>query len=161
MGQRTTGKQKKLIDVHFPTSYKGPNRGEFLPPRYALAKTASYDAMRELGCIQATDERLFMALMKATANNPCNGCPAWCARGPACGAFQAHHVAWDRYNVAQNEKQADLQWAITPHNAPEGHPWEKKTMREIAEILTTSLSQVRDIKADKTRWAQLLREHAA
>jgi hypothetical protein len=135
---------KKTIDSHFPLCHKGRWKGQYAPPR-GIVK-GDYEQLQEAGCIQATDLKLFTGLMKATANNPCNGCPTWHDNGPKCGAFQKYHVAYTRYLEADKAKQEENRAAITPHNFPEGHKFYGKSIAQVAEALGKSKSWVRSNK---------------
>lgn len=131
------GKQRKLIDAHFPISRKGRYTGQYQQPRGVIATAdAVFADMAQLNCIHAVDENGYLTVLKATNNNPCASCPEWNSKGPACKAFQKFHTAYVRYLTEASKKASELAYAITPHNAPEGHPFFGKSMYEIAKMLT-------------------------
>ena len=140
--------RKKRVPQPFPIGYKGQYRGQYLPPRGLLKGTL--EQLKEAGCIQTVDEKVFKGLMKATVSNPCNGCPVWAEGGPKCGAFQSYHTSWARHQEALKAKLVADKAAVTPHNAPEGHVFADMNMKQIAETLGVSLSEARRRKAAGT-----------
>ena len=139
---------KKKAPQPFPIGYKGQYRGQYLPPRGLLK--ATFEQAQAAGCIQAIDQKVFDGLMKVTCNNPCNGCPQWADGGPKCGAFQQYHLAWARHQEALKNKAEADKAAVTPHNAPAGHPFAKMNMKQIAQELGVSLSEARRRRAAGT-----------
>ncbi len=81
----------KRLAVKFPREAGKGWRG-FLPPVGILK--AEFHEAAPAGCIQATMSVYFDGLMKVTKYNPCNGCPAWKAKGPTCECFQQYHSAF-------------------------------------------------------------------
>jgi hypothetical protein len=127
--------------VQFPKHERGPYRGRYIDPVGQLAGT--FEQLMEAGCIQAENrelEPLFYALMVATTRNPCDGCPIWNDKGPACAAFQQYHSAYHR---AEEKQQQVIKEAMTPSNVPPGHPLFGLSVKQIAEKLGVSIGEVR------------------
>lgn len=129
-----------LIEQAFPKERKY-HQERYLPPKGKLAN--EFESLMDAGCIQAENEGLrviFGLLMVETNMNPCNGCPVWEQRGPQCKAFQLHHSAYRAWKTAHDEQ---IHTAVSPQNAPAGHRFEGKNMKQIAEALSISLSEAR------------------
>ena len=129
-----------LIEQAFPRERKY-RQERYLPPKGRLSN--DFEGLMGAGCIQAENEGLrviFGLLMVETNMNPCNGCPVWDRQGPQCKAFQQYHSAYRAWKTAHDEQ---IRAVTTPQNAPAGHPLEGKTMKQIAEALSISLSEAR------------------
>lgn len=134
--------------VQFPKHERGPYRGRYIDPVGQLEGT--FEQLMEAGCIQAENremEPLFYALMVATAKNPCDGCPVWSHKGPACVAFQQYHSAYYR---AEEKQRQTIQDATTPNNVPSGHQFFGMSVKQIAAKLGVSIGEVRRRKASGT-----------
>jgi hypothetical protein len=136
------------LDSRFPIEHRGPYRGQYAAPQGRLV--GDFDQLQALGCIQCEMESLrqiFARLMVATAGNPCDSCPVWTRKGPACEAFQQCHTA---YRDAERESQRALAAATTPANVPKTHPLAGLSVKQIAAKLNISLGEVRRRKAAGT-----------
>lgn len=131
--------KKKKDNSFFPRSTQGRWRGQFASPTGTISATR--EELQQAGCINAEDATMFAFIMQKTANNPCNGCGQWHSDGPACKAFQAHHSAYKRFLQSEASRKAEQKEAVTPHNAPEGHPFAKMNMKQIAEALGISKNE--------------------
>jgi hypothetical protein len=134
--------------VQFPKHERGSDRGRYIDPMGQLEGT--FEQLMEAGCIQAENremEPLFYALMAATNMNPCDGCPVWGSKGPACVAFQQFHSAYYR---AEEKQRQTIQDATVPNNVPPGHEFFGLSVKKIAEKLGVSIGEVRRRKANGT-----------
>lgn len=134
--------------VQFPKHECGPYRGRYVDPIGRLEGT--FEQLMEAGCIQAENremEPIFYALMVATKKNPCDGCPVWGDKGPACVAFQQYHSA---YYCAEERQRQVIREATVPNNVPRGHQFFGMSVKQIAEQLGVSIGEVRRRKANGT-----------
>lgn len=136
------------MTIRFPKHERGPYRGRYIDPEGQLV--GCFEELMRAGCIQAELPHMvprFHVLMVATGKNPCNGCPVWSEKGPACKAFQKYHTA---YSDAIEKHKRDFKDATTPENVGSNHPLAGLSVRRIAENLGVSLSEVRRRKANGT-----------
>ncbi len=134
--------------IQFPKHERGPHRGRYIDPKGQLSGT--FEQLLKAGCIQAGDwylEQLFYLLMAMTGRNPCGGCPVWLDKGPKCPAFQQYHTA---YHLAEEKQQQVIKDATTPNNVPSGHEFFGLSVKQIAEKLGVSISEVRRRKVSGT-----------
>lgn len=131
------------IKTQFPKHDRGPERGSYIDPKGHLE--GDFNQLMEAGCIQAPvpeTEPLFHLLMRATACNPCAGCPLWASRGPLCEAFVKYHSAYTPTTA--------FAVVVKKGNVPVGHPLEGLSVKQIAAQLGVSISEVRRRKASGT-----------
>ena len=136
-----------LLEEAFPQTGRRNDR-RYLPPVGRLAY--DFPKLQADKCIQAeTDSlrELFGMLMGMTGCNPCNGCPVWERKGPDCKAFQNNHSA---YLAWKSEHDAEIKAQVAPHNAPDGHKFAGKNMKQIAAELGISLGEARRRKIEGT-----------
>lgn len=125
--------------LQFPKHERGPYRGQYMAPVGTLSR--DFDGLQLSGCIQAETEALlplFIGLWTATRGNPCDGCPVWRDKGPACKAFQLHHTA---YRDAEFRRTARIAQATQPDG---------ESVAQIAKRLGISKSEVRRRKVAGT-----------
>jgi hypothetical protein len=110
----------------------------------------SFEQLHKAACLQAElreQELFFYALMSATGNNVCDGCPVWEERGSACRAFQAYHSG---YVDPELERASRIDHATTPNNVPFNHRFAGLSVKQIATQLGISIGEVRRRKAAGT-----------
>lgn len=104
---------------------------------------ASFDTLKEAGCIQCESEilrRMFHLLMAISKSDPCTKCPAF--HGGKCKVYQQYH------SIAINQKsrkEKQLKKATVPNNGT--GRWANMSMKQIAQTEGISLNEARRRKA--------------